>query len=131
MEHRKEAPNMENVLASLEYVADACNEKDYNQKPNFADIVILYLKIKTLVKTDKSKEILKKYIINKNGRSYIKGTRLTADDIVRVWDFNQGAGTKEIMKEYPSLNDKEQVIAALIAYAKKNCKLRKLLLALL
>lgn len=125
----KEAPKMTNVLTSIENIMDYCNDNENNDKKNdrYIDLLILYLKGKAIIKSKRSKKILKDYIIKINGKEVIKGTRLTHVDIVRIFDIKEGAEIQDFLDEYPSLENKYQIMAGLLLYIKKNCTIRNIL----
>lgn len=125
----KEAPKMTNVLTSIENIMDYCNDNENNDKKNYRyiDLLILYLKGKAIIKSERAKKILKDYIIKINGKEAIKGTRLTHVDIVRIFDIKEGAEIQDFLDEYPSLENEYQIMAGLLLYIKKNCTIRNIL----
>lgn len=127
---RKGANIMTNVLINAENIIDNYCEEPKNSK---LETILLYCKIKKVINEDYAQSLVKKYIekdkaIN-SGRATIKGTRVTPEDIGRILLIKENMKIKDIMKEYPSLNNEEEVLAGLIYYMSKNISLRKILFA--
>ncbi len=76
---------------------------------------------------------MKEYIIKdktiNSGRATIKGTRVTPEDIGRILLKKENMEVKDIMEEYPSLENEEQVLAGLMYYVRKNVSFINILFA--
>lgn len=128
---RKGAITMTNVLTNVENIIDSYEEKE-QQKINqrFKTFLIVY-KLRKIIKSDFAQEIVDKNIVRdkkiNNGRYTIKGTRLTPDDIGRLVASQKNISTEEIFKEYPSLENEEQILAGLFIFLRDNITWRKVL----
>lgn len=126
MNIRKGAEDMTNVLTNAENIIEKYEDKQYAENKNISKMerILLYLKIKDAIEEEYAQELTKKYIIRdkaiNSGRATIKGTRVTPEDIGRILLKKENMGIKDIMKEYPSLNKDEQILAGLMYYVKKN-----------
>lgn len=126
MNIRKGAKDMTNVLTNAENIIEKYEDKQYAENKNISKMerILLYLKIKDAIEEEYAQELTKKYIIRdkaiNSGRATIKGTRVTPEDIGRILLKKENMGIKDIMKEYPSLNKDEQILAGLMYYVKKN-----------
>ena len=96
-----------------------------------AETFFIIYRLKKFIRTDFAQQLLKENIIkNKainNGRSTIKGTRITPEDVWRIIDANKNVTIQTIYDEYPSLEKDEQILAAIIFYMKNEFTWRKVL----
>lgn len=130
---RKGAIIMTNVLTNVENIIDGYEEKEQQKiSPRLEAFLIVY-RLRRLIKTDFAQELVKKNIITdkkiNNGKCTIKGTRLTPDDIGRLVTNGKNMSIKKIFKEYPSLENEEQILAGLFTFIKDNITWRKVLFA--
>ena len=130
---RKGAIVMTNVLTNVENIIDSYEDKEQQKiNPRVEAFLIVY-KLRKLIKSDFAQEIIQKNIVRdkkiSNGRYTIKGTRLTPDDIGRLVTNEKDISIEEIFKEYPSLENEEQILAGLFVFLKDNITWRKVLFA--
>lgn len=119
---------MENVLVNVENIIVSTDSNMSNDKNSKIDQLLLYLKMKRIIKSERAQQMIKKYIDIENGKKYIKGTRISTDTIGNFVCINEIKNSKELLKEYPSLECEEEVITALFCYVLDNISLLKLLL---
>lgn len=124
---------MTNILTN-ENIRDAIfdERRNENKGSKIRDIKLIYD-----VKTKKEyEEIINKYIVIdpnvRNGEATIKDTRITTEDIIYIIYYSSKEKDifKYICEQYPSLTDKNQIMAALL-YSIKNTNLLKLVIAIL
>lgn len=124
---------MTNILVNAGNIIDTYeDDKDFeNKKPSVLENILLYCKVKNIINTSYAKGIVSKYIIKEKtinlGRATIKGTRVTPEDIGRILLSNENITIKDIIEEYPSLSNEEQVLAGLIYYVDKHISFIKIL----
>lgn len=131
---RKGAKNMTNVLTNARNIIDTYEEtQDFDKEFSRLELIFEYYKIKKVINEERAQKLIQNYIVKdktiNSGRATIKGTRVTPDDIGRVLLVKENMEIEDIIKEYPSLENEEQVIAGLIFYVDKNISLIKLLFA--
>lgn len=122
---RKGAKIMTNVLTNADNIIGTYEEKKNieNKESSKSELILLYLKIRDVIADEEAQELMKKYIIKdktiNSGRATIKGTRVTPEDIGRILVKRENMDIEDIMEEYPSLDNEEQVLAGLMYYVKK------------
>lgn len=131
MSIRKEALIMTDVLtANLDSIIETKVQKTDKEEIH-ENKIIRYLEYRKLIKSDYAQDLIKKYIQkdkkNKHCQYIIKGTRITVEDIIRILAIKENAELEDIKKEYPSLENIEQVIAAILLYADKKLRLWKII----
>lgn len=125
---------MTNVLTNADNIIGRYEKKDVEKKDaSKLELISLYLKMKDVINEEEAQELMKTYIIKdktiNSGRATIKGTRVTPEDIGRILIKKENMGVKDIMKEYPSLDSEEQVLAGLMYYVSKNVSFMNILFA--
>jgi len=126
---------MTNILMNAENIIDTYeNKKEFeNKEPSKLEHILLYFKVRSIINEKHSQELMKKYIIKdkaiNSGRATIKGTRVTPEDIGRILFTTENIDIKDIMKDYPSLEKEEEILAGLIYYFDKHLSLIKILFA--
>lgn len=128
------AKNMTNVLTNARNIIDTYEEtQDFDKDFSKLEMIFEYYKIKKVINEERAQKLIKDYIVEdktiNSGRATIKGTRVTPDDIGRILLIKENIEIEDVLKEYPSLEKEEQVIAGLIFYVDKHISLIKLLLA--
>ena len=130
---RKEANIMTNVLLNAENIIDTYEEKKdvSSKKPSRIEYILLYFKVKQVTHGEYAKELVNKHIIKdktiNSGRATIRGTRVTPEDIGRVLVYKDNVKVKDILDEYPSLTNEEEVLAGLIYFIDKHVSLKQVL----
>lgn len=133
--NRKGAINMTNVLVNAENIIGTYEEeKDIdNKKSSKLELVLLYFRMKDVINDKDAQELVKEYIIKdktiNSGRATIKGTRVTPEDIGRILVKKENMSIKDIIEEYPSLDEEKQVLAGLMYYIKEHISLINILFA--
>lgn len=116
---------MTNILINAESIIDTYEDKKIfdSKVPSKIEYILLYRKVKRAVNTEYAQELMKKYIIKdktiNSGRATIKGTRVTPEDIGKALFIKENMDVKDIIQEYPSLTNEEEVLAGLIYYINK------------
>lgn len=132
-EIRKEANIMTNVLNNAENIIDTYEEKKnvISKKPSMLEDILLYVRIKQLTNAKYVKQLTKKYIVKdktiNSGRATIRGTRVTPEDIGRILMHKSDVKVKDILDEYPSLTNEEEVLAGLLYFIDKHISLSQIL----
>lgn len=133
MEIRKGATIMTNVLVNAENIIDTYEDRKEPEDRELSkiEIMLTYYKLKRVINDESAQRLVKKHIVKdksiNSGRATIKGTRVTPEDIGRILLAKEDMGIEDIMKEYPTLESKEQVVAGLIYYMDKHISLMKIL----
>ena len=133
MEIRKGATIMTNVLVNAENIIDTYEDRKEPEERELSkiEIMLTYYKLKRVINDESAQRLVKKHIVKdksiNSGRATIKGTRVTPEDIGRILLAKEDMGIEDIMKEYPTLESKEQVVAGLIYYMDKHISLMKIL----
>ena len=133
MEIRKGATIMTNVLVNAENIIDTYEDRKEPEDRELSkiEIMLTYYKLKRVINDESAQRLVKKHIVKdksiNSGRVTIKGTRVTPEDIGRILLAKEDMGIEDIMKEYPTLESKEQVVAGLIYYMDKHISLMKIL----
>lgn len=82
---------------------------------------------------NKYNELIDKYIVCdkriRDGEATIKGTRITVEDIVYI--TMEEESKKNVYKQYPSIKNEEQILAALLYVVKYKIGTIKFLIAIL
>ena len=131
----KGAKLMTNVLANVDNIISNYEEKKNidNKLVSKAELIVLYLRIKDVINNKEAQQLMEEYIIKdktiNSGRATIKGTRVTPEDIGRILLKKENMAVKDIMEEYPSLENEEQVLAGLMYYVRKNVSFINILFA--
>lgn len=132
---RKGAKIMTNVLTNADNIIGTYEEKKSNESKEISksELFLLYLKIRDVINDEEAQQLMKEYIIKdktiNSGRATIKGTRVTPEDIGRILLKKENMEVKDIMEEYPSLENEEQVLAGLMYYVRKNVSFINILFA--
>ena len=127
---RKGAIAMTNVLTNAEDMVNnyEIEHLEKNTKITKIEIALSVYKLKHIIKSEYAQKIMKENIVKdkaiKEGRYTIKGTRVTPDDIGKII-MERKTSFEDIMKEYPSLDKEEQILAGLLFYISKNLTWRK------
>ena len=133
MEIRKGATIMTNVLVNAENIIDTYEDRKEPEDRELSkiEIMLTYYKLKRVINDESAQRLVKKHIVKdksiNSGRATIKGTRVTPEDIGRILLAKEDMGIEDIMKEYPTLESTEQVVAGLIYYMDKHISLMKIL----
>ena len=129
----KGADSMTNVLVNANDIMDTYEEKDEirNKKLSKIEKILLYLKIKNTANSEYAQNLIKKYIgknkeIN-SGRATILGTRVTPEDIVGLLLTREKIEVEDITKEFPSIENNDQIMAGLMYYFSNNLSLLHIL----
>lgn len=117
---------MTNVLNNVENIIENY-EEHYNNKTSKLELILLYIKVKKIIKSDFAQNLIKEYIEKNSGKYTIKGTRITSDDIGNVMSIKKISDVQDILDEYPSLDDEKQVLAGLMVYIDKHINLLNIL----
>ena len=118
---------MENVLVNFDNIIEETDENIKIEKYQKIEIILLYLKIKRKMNSEKAQQMIRKNIVVEQGKHYLKGTRTSTDSIGNFVCENQIDNSKKVIKEYPSIDTEEQVMSALFCYVKDNFNLFKLI----
>ena len=124
---RKGAITMTNVLNNVENIIENYEEHYNNEKTSRLEIILLYMKVKKIIKSDFAQNLIKEYIEKVSGKYTIKGTRITGDDIGYVMSIKKDMTIQDVLNEYPSLDNEKQALAGLMVYIDKHMSLLKLL----
>lgn len=128
---RKGEIAMTNVLTNVENIIDNYEDKEQQKINSRLESFLIVYRLRKLIKSDFAQEIIEKNIIRdkkiNNGRSTIKGTRITPDDIGRLVTNEEDISTEEIFREFPSIENEEQILAGLFIFLKNNITWRKVL----
>ena len=123
---------MTDVIMNVENIIE--NYKDENQEiinPKIDTFFIVY-RLKKLIKTEFAQQLIRKNIVNNKeingGKSTIKGTRVTPNDIGRIVTSTKCVTIEKIFEELPSLETEEQILAGLFVFMKDNITWKKVLL---
>ncbi len=109
------------MLLGQEYFSNKGNIKKVNSANGFREFWRNFTLLKVIVKDPRFDEIVKDNIIKdkniKSGMAIIKGTRISTKDIIRMLkdDYN----IEEVLKNFPTIKDEKQVLAALVYEARK------------
>lgn len=132
---RKGAIAMTDVLTNVECIMENYENEllEKDSEITKVEIILLVYKMKKIVKSEYAQKIIKDNIVKdktiNEGRYTIKGTRVTPEDIERIiCNKEKGLTFEEILKEYPSLENEEQIMAAIFFFVQKNIKWSKVLL---
>ena len=118
---------MENVIETFENMIDITNSNEKTEYTKF-DAFLIWLKMKKLSKTKKAQQMMNKHIEILDGKKFLKGTRISVESIGNFAFSNDIIDPEELLKEYPSLKNREQVVTAMFYYAVDNINPIKLLL---
>ena len=130
----KEVMSMTNVIRNMQNIIVTDEKKWYfdGKISNLKNKMLIYVYMKLLVNSDYSRKLIKTHIVrNKNvnsGSWTIKGTRVTPGSIACVISMTEGVEMGDILRELPTLNNEEQVLAGIFCYLKEECKLRRIIL---
>lgn len=128
---RKGEIAMTNVLTNVENIIDNYEDKEQQKINSRLESFLIVYRLRKLIKSDFAQKIIEKNIIRdkkiNNGRSTIKGTRITPDDIGRLVTNEEDISTEEIFREFPSIENEEQILAGLFIFLKNNITWRKVL----
>ena len=124
---KKEGLKMESVLVNFDNIIEEINENTKKDKYEKIEILLLYLKIKRIMNSEKAQQMIRKNIVVENKKHYIKGTRISTDTIGNFVCENEIDNSKIVIEEYPSIDTEEQVMSALFCYVKDNFNLFKVL----
>lgn len=123
-------------LDAVLYSINAIRQYEKNNIiPEFKSQSKEFLKlIKELQKSSEMKQLINESIVItpsiRFGKPVIKGTRIAVEDVIKL--IGNGLSVKEIMKEYPSIDEEKKVFAAIayfiLQYVRKNLLLRLTLL---
>lgn len=110
--------------------------KDEKDSVNTKNRKLEQIKFFFSIKYKENKEydrLIKEYIVSdkkvRNGEAVIKGTRITVEDIVYI--VRDENWKKDIYKQYPSIQNEKQILAALLYVVKYKIGSIKFLLAIL
>ncbi len=124
---KKEGLKLENVLVNFDSIIETTDENINKEKYLKIEIILLYLKIKRMMNSKKAQQMIRDNIVVEKKKHYIKGTRISTDSIGNFVYENEISDSKEVLKEYPSIDKEEQVASALFCYVKDNLNLFKLI----
>ena len=128
---RKGEIAMTNVLTNVENIIDNYEDKKQQKINSKLESFLIVYRLRKLIKSDFAQEIIEKNIIRdkkiNNGRCTVKGTRITPDDIGRLVTNEEDISTEEIFREFPSIENEEQILAGLFIFLKNNITWRKVL----
>lgn len=128
---RKGEIAMTNVLTNVENIIDNYEDKEQQKINSRLESFLIVYRLRKLIKSDFAQEIIEKNIIRdkkiNNGRCTVKGTRITPDDIGRLVTNEEDISTEEIFREFPSIENEEQILAGLFIFLKNNITWRKVL----
>lgn len=118
---------MTDVLTNVEDIMYNYENEHLEKNDRFTKVesILLVYRMKKIVKSEYAQKLIKENIIKdktiNEGRYTIKGTRVTPEDIGRIITEEKVTAEK-IFEEYPSLEKKEQLLAGMFFYMKKNLK---------
>lgn len=128
---RKGEIAMTNVLTNVENIIDNYEDKKQQKINSKLESFLIVYRLRKLIKSDFAQEIIEKNIIRdkkiNNGRCTVKGTRITPDDIGRLVTNEEDISTEEIFREFPSIENEEQILAGLFIFLRNNITWRKVL----
>lgn len=124
---------MTNVLVADNLIELIGNEKESTDIKNRKLEQIKFLFSIKYKENKKYNELIDKYIICdpniRDGEATIKGTRITVEDIVYI--IMEDNWKKDIYKQYPSIKNEKQILAALLYVVKYKIGAIKFLIAIL
>lgn len=120
-ELRREGFTMTDIL-TMDNIKDFIGETTTKEKNNSK---LYYILLFLSIKFENKNKMINKYIVKdkniRNGKATIKGTRITTDDMLCI--ISEANSEKDLLKyifeQYPSIENKEQIIAALKYSMKK------------
>ena len=128
---RKGEIAMTNVLTNVENIIDNYEDKEQQKINSRLESFLIVYRLRKLIKSGFAQEINEKKNIRdkkiNNGRCTVKGTRITPDDIGRLVTNEEDISTEEIFREFPSIENGEQILAGLFIFLKNNITWRKVL----
>ncbi len=118
---------MENVLENFDCLIETVDKDIDVKKYEKLELILSYLKFKKAIKSDKAQNLIKKNIVEENSKYYIKGTRISANSIGSFFVTNKIKNFKDLLKEYPSLENEDQITAAMLCFVRDNINLLKII----
>lgn len=126
---------MPETITNIQDFFDTCETELKCSTPRIDDIMD-FLKIKRIANVNK--DIIESYTERnkniKNGRTVLKGTRITLNELILIITEAKEQGAKtidEILKyantQYPSIDSKEQIIAGLLCCIKEQNALKHII----
>lgn len=125
---------MTDVLTNVESIMENYENEHFekNNEITKVEIILIVYKMKKIIKSEYAQKIIRENIIKdktiNEGRYTIKGTRVTPEDIARTV-CSKEMSFEDIFEEYPSLDNQNQIMAALFFYIEQNIKWSKVLFA--
>ena len=125
--YKKEGLNMENVLENFDCLIETVDKDIDVKRYEKLELILSYLKFKKAIKSDKAQNLVKENIEVENGKYYIKGTRISTNSIGSFFVTNKIKNFKDLLKEYPSLENEDQITAAMLCFVRDNINLLKII----
>nr|DAY50537.1 MAG TPA: Protein of unknown function (DUF433) [Caudoviricetes sp.] len=118
---------MENVLENFDSLIETVDKDIDVKRYEKLELILVYLKFKKAIKSDKAQNLIKENIEEENGKYYIKGTRISTNSIGSFFVTNKIKNFKDLLKEYPSLENEDQITAAMLCFVRDNINLLKII----
>lgn len=125
--YKKEGLDMENVLENFDSLIETVDKDIDVKRYEKLELILVYLKFKKAIKSDKAQNLIKENIEEENGKYYIKGTRISTNSIGSFFVTNKIKNFKDLLKEYPSLENEDQITAAMLCFVRDNINLLKII----
>lgn len=130
---RKGASKMTDVLTNFENIMDDYSNSKKEKTVSKLEFIITVWQTKRILKNSFAQKIIKENIIKdkriNQGRATIKGTRITPEDIGRIIENETNVTLEKIRDEFPSIENKDQVLAGVFVFMKDRLKWKEILLS--